>query len=42
MQAPEDLRTGEWDVQEETDGCVGKSLSDHVGDKHKMVIINPD
>lgn len=29
-------------MQEEADGCVGKSLSDHVGDKHQMVIIDPD
>jgi hypothetical protein len=41
-EASENLTTWEGDMHEESDWRVGKTFANHLGEKHEMVIVNPD
>src|SRR5450631_1589642 len=37
-----DVRSGEWNMEEITNGGIGKPLAEKAGKQHQMVIMNPD
>lgn len=41
-QRAENFRTGKWNMQKPADGCLRKTLAQHLRKKHQMIILNPD